>query len=104
MNKAQLARHLANHLSSPARLAAGGRRLTRADARELLEELHRVCVRELRATGSSSIPKVVKLVVERRAPRRGRHPVTGEPMVIPARRVVRTRVSSLVRAEVEGLP
>ena len=104
MNKAQLARHMVEHFSARARLAAGGRRLTREEAREFLEELHRVCVRELRATGSFSIPKVAKLVVERRRPRRGRHPVTGEPMAIPARRVVRTRVSSLVRAEVEEPP
>ncbi len=104
MNKAQLVRHMVEQFSAPARLAAGGRRLTRDEAREFLAELQRVCIRELRTTGSFSIPKVAKLVLERRAPRRGRDPVTGEPMAIPARRVVRTRVSGVIRAEVEAPP
>ena len=99
-----MVRHMVKHFSAPGRLAAGGRPVTRDEAREFLEELQRVCIRELRMTGSFSIPKVAKLVFERRAPRRGRNPVTGEPMVIPAQRVVRARVSSLIRAAVEGPP
>ncbi|MCE2515093.1 MAG: HU family DNA-binding protein [Acidobacteria bacterium] len=46
--------------------------------------------------------KVAKLVVETRRQRRGRRPVTGNPIVIPGRRVVRARVSRLVRDSVDG--
>ena len=81
--------------------AEGGRLLSRADAREFLEELQRVCVRELADADSFSISKIAKLVVETRPQRRGRDPNTGKTTTIPARRVVRARVSRLVRDAVE---
>ena len=103
MTKAQVCRHMACHFEARARAGAtGGRRLTRDDAREFLDELRRLCVDELADAGRFSIPKVAKLVVETRRPRRGRDPVSGETTVIPARRIVRARVSAVVREAVEG--
>ena len=100
MNKAQLCRHMVRHFDARA-LAVGGVRLRRKDAREFLEELERLCVRELADAGQFSIPKVAKLVVKTRRPRRGRDPSTGKTLEIPARRVVRARISRSVREAVE---
>ena len=97
MNKAQLCQHMVRHLR-----ARGGRPLRRDEAWEFLDELQRVCVRELAAAGRFSLSKMAKFVVETRRPRLGRDPVTGQPLGIPARRVVRARVSRLVRDAVEG--
>lgn len=105
MTKAQVCRHMASHFEARARArATGGRPLTRDDAREFLDELRRLCVRELADTGRFSIPKVAKLAVETRRQRRGRDPVSGNTVVIPARRIVRARASALVREAVEGRP
>ena len=105
MTKAQVCRHMACHFEARARdRAAGGRPLTRDDAREFLDELRRLCVRELSDGGRFSIPKVAKLVVETRRERRGRDPVSGTTVVIPARRIVRARVSAVVRDAVEDRP
>ena len=100
MDKAQLCRHMVRHFDARAR-AVGGVRLRRNDAHEFVDELQRLCVRELADVGRFSIPKVAKLVVETRRPRRGRNPVNGRPLVIPARRVVRARISRSVREAVE---
>ena len=102
MTKAQVCRHMAGHFEARARAhATGGKPLTRDDACEFLDELRRLCVRELSDAGRFSIPKVAKLVVETRGPRRGRDPVSGTTVVIPARRIVRARVSAVVRDAVE---
>ncbi len=95
MSKAQLCQHMAEHFRTL------GEPITRDVAREFLAELQRVCARELTDRGQFRIPKVVKLVMEPRPPRRGRDPVTGEPMVIPARRVLRARASSVLRDALE---
>ncbi len=71
MTKAQLCQQMANHFRTRAG-AGNGRRLSRDDAREFLEELQRLCVRELRDTGHFSISKIAKLVVATRRQRRGR--------------------------------
>ena len=83
MNKALLSQHMADHFR------ARGRALNRHDAREFLNELERVARRELRERGKFRIPKLATLVVEHRPARQGRSPNTGEPLRIPARRVVR---------------
>ncbi len=103
MTKQQLCRHMVHHFRARA-TAAGGRPLSRADAQEFLEELQRVCVCELASRGSFSISGIVKLVMHRRPGRRGRDAVSGHSIVIPPRRVVRARISSLVRRVVEGPP
>ena len=101
MTKAQLCRHMVRHFEARAGVG-GGVRLRGKDAREFLDELQRLCVRELADVGHFSVPKVAKLVIETRAPRRGRDPITGKALEIPARRVVRARISGPVRKAVEG--
>ena len=101
MNNVQLCRHVVSHFRTRAH-AEGGRRLSRDDAREFLEELQRLRVRELTDVGHFSISKIAKLVAETRHQRRGRDPITGKEITIPARSIVRARVSSRVRDAVEG--
>ena len=96
MDKARLSQHMADHFR------ARGRRFSRADAREFLAELQRVCARELAEHGETSVPGIAKLRVETRLPRVGRDPVTGQPMQIPRRRIVQARISRLMRRGVEG--
>ena len=100
MTKIDLCVHLAQHFRS---LTGTGRpAINRDGVRALLQELERVCLQELKAKGQFSVTGIAKLVVESRRARRGRNPVTGEAITIPARRVVRARISSKIRRELEG--
>ena len=95
MTKTQLAAHMVGHFRRR------GRPLHRDDAREFLAELQRVCLREMQDHGQFRISGIAKLVLERRPARMVRDPVTGGRLRIPARLVVRARVSSVVRKAVE---
>ncbi|MCY4661113.1 MAG: HU family DNA-binding protein [Acidobacteria bacterium] len=68
MDKAQLCKHF----------ASADRRLRRADAREFLAELQRLCERELLEAGQFTVPGIAKLVVQERRARKGRNPVTAD--------------------------
>ena len=95
VNKAQLCTHMVKHFAT-SKLA-----LRRADAHEFLEELRRLCERQLLEVGQFAVPGVAKLVVEHRGARKGRSPVTGRAIVIPARQVVRARIAKRIREAVE---
>ena len=87
MGKTDLMAHFVEHF------AARGLTLRRADAREFLEELHRLCVQQLNDTGEFMLPRMGKFVLRQRATRTGRNPRTGEPIQIQARKVVTVRVA-----------
>ena len=95
MDKAQLCAHMVKHF------AGSERRLRRDDAREFLKEQQRMCERQLLEVGKFTVPGVAKLVVQKRRARRGRSPVTGQPIVIPARQVVGARISGKIRKAIE---
>ncbi len=95
MDKAHLCAHMVKHF------AGSGRRLRRDDAREFLEELRRVCERELLEVGQFTVPGLAKLLVQKRRARKGRNPVTGQPLVIPPRQVVGARISGKIRKAIE---
>lgn len=95
MTKAELSQHLADFNASR------GRRFNRTDVAALLSELQRLCLQQMVETGEFSVPGIVRLVTEHRAPRRVRDPTTGRPMTIPARQVVRARISRHVRGTAE---
>ena len=95
IDKAGLCAHMVRHF------AESDVKLTRADAREFLDEMQRLCERQLLEVGQFSVPGVAKLVVEERRPRKGRSPVTGKPIVIPARQVVRARIAKRIREVIE---
>ena len=95
MDKARLCAHMVKHF------AGSDRRLRRSDACEFLEELQRVCERHLLEVGRFTVPGIAKLMMQERRARKGRNPVTGQPIVIPPRQVVEARISGKIRKAVE---
>ena len=64
-----------------------------ADAREFLEELQRLCVRQLKETDEFTLPSMAEFVVRQRAARTTRNPRTGDPIQLEAREAVTARVA-----------
>ena len=78
-------------------------------AKAALPKKHVATVLELLATlaakeakNSFQIPGLGKLALRHRAARMGRNPQTGEPLKIPAKRVVRFRVAKALKDAVLG--
>ncbi len=65
--------------------------ITKKAANEILNHLAELAYRH--AKNSFTIPGLGKLVLVRRKARIGRNPQTGEPLKIPAKRVVKFRVA-----------
>lgn len=84
MTKAKIAEYLAKKLDVPKRRAS-----------QFLEELATLAHREARNT--FTLPGIGKLVLVNRKARMGRNPQTGQPIHIPARRVVRFRVAKAAK-------
>ena len=91
MRKTDLIAHYVAHLSA----FDGG--FGRAHAREVVEELQRVCRRQLLETGEFSIPGIATLRLHPRPAHAVRNPATGERMTISARTVVRARIAKPLR-------
>jgi DNA-binding protein HU-beta len=71
--------------------------LKRAQAREFFDELTALAEKELKRSGEFTLPGMVKLVVQRRKPRMGRNPATGEAIKIPAKTVVKARIAKQMK-------
>ena len=65
--------------------------LTKKQAVEVLEQIAQLAYKN--AKNSFTLPGLGKLVLVNRAARMGRNPATGEPIQIPAKRVVKFRVA-----------
>ncbi len=65
--------------------------ITKKAANEILNHLAELAYKN--AKNSFTIPGLGKLVLVRRKARMGRNPQTGEPLKIPAKRVVKFRVA-----------
>ncbi len=89
MTKAKIAEHLADKLDT-----------TKKHATTFLEELAKLAHRE--AKNSFTLPGLGKLVLVNRKARMGRNPQTGEPIRIPAKKVVRFRVAKAAKDAVLG--
>jgi DNA-binding protein HU-beta len=89
MTKAQLVGRLAEK--------AG---ITKASAGAVLDEIASLAAKE--AKNGFTIPGVGKAVLVNRKARMGRNPQTGEPIRIPAKRVVRFRVAKALKDAVLG--
>jgi len=89
MTKAKVADYLAGKLD-----------VTKKQANMFLEHLATLAYRE--AKNSFTIPGIGKLVLVNRKARMGRNPRTGEPIRIPARRVVRFRVAKAAKDAILG--
>jgi DNA-binding protein HU-beta len=90
MTKSQVISHLADK--------AG---LTKKQVAGLMEELQGLAVKEAKKSGFV-LPGFGKLILSNRKARMGRNPQTGEPIKIPAKRVVRFRVAKAIKDAILG--
>ena len=91
LRKTDLIVHFIEHF------AARDVKLRRSDAREFLEELHRLCVSQLNDTGEFTLPGLVKFVARDRPARNGRNPRTRETIRIEPRRVATGRIAKQLK-------
>ncbi|OLD43482.1 MAG: HU family DNA-binding protein [Bacillati bacterium ANGP1] len=89
MTKSKVADYLAGKLALPKKTAAA-----------FLEEMAQLAYRE--AKNTFTLPGLGKLVLVNRKARMGRNPQTGEPIRIPAKRVVRFRVAKAAKDAILG--
>jgi DNA-binding protein HU-beta len=90
MTKSAVITHLAEKAS-----------LTKKQVAGLIDEFHALAVKEAKKVGFV-VPGFGKLVLSNRKARMGRNPQTGEPIKIPAKRVVRFRVAKAMKDAVLG--
>jgi DNA-binding protein HU-beta len=95
-----------------AKKAADGKRLTQSQVissladqsdlnkkvvKEVLTNLADLAIKETKKKGEFVFPGIGKLVRSDRKARMGRNPATGEPIKIPAKKVVKFRVSKAAK-------
>ena len=69
--------------------------ITKATAGALLDELASLAAKE--AKNGFTVPGIGKVVLVNRKARMGRNPQTGQPIKIPAKRVVRIRIAKALK-------
>ena len=89
MTKSQIADHL-----------AGKAGITKKTAVQLLDDFAALAYRE--ANHAFVVPGIGQLVLANRKARMGRNPQTGEPIKIPAKRVVKFRVAKMAKDSILG--
>ncbi len=89
MTKSQIADHL-----------AGKAGITKKVAVQILDDLCALAYKE--AKNMFVVPGIGKLVLANRKARMGRNPQTGEPIKIPAKRVVKFRVAKMAKDAILG--
>ncbi len=102
MRKTDLLAHYVEHFST------SDIEFRRAHAREVFEELRRVCSRQLLEAGEFTIPGIATFKLHKREARPGRNPATGKAITISARSVVRARIAKQLKDTVssgaDGMP
>ena len=86
MTKGQIVSHFAGKFD-----------LTKKTASGIIEEVAALAVSETKKTGSFTVPGIGKLVLVKRKARMGRNPATGATIKIPAKTVVKMRVSKAAK-------
>lgn len=89
LTKSQIIKTLADKTELPKKKVA-----------EVIDEMVKLAYKE--AKNSFTIPGLGKLVLVNRAARVGRNPQTGEPIKIPAKRVLKFRISKQAKEAVLG--
>ncbi len=84
MTKSQIAKHIAEKFE-----------ITKKTSVSILEELATLAAKQAR--NGFTFPGVGKLVVVKRKARMGRNPQTGEPIKIPAKTVLKFRISKSMK-------
>jgi DNA-binding protein HU-beta len=82
LTKAQIVSHIAQKCDIPKKSAAAA-----------LEGLVALAISETKKAGVFVLPGIGKLVLVQRKARMGRNPATGEPIKIPAKKVVKMRIA-----------
>ncbi len=82
MTKTQIVAHFAEKFE-----------LTKKDAAAIITEVAALAVGQTKKVGEFTIPGIGKLVKAKRKARKGRNPATGETIKIPAKTVVKMRLS-----------
>ena len=93
MGKAMTKSQIADHL-------AGKSGITKKVATELLDNLAALSYKE--AKNAFTLPGIGRLVLSHRKARTGRNPQTGEPIKIPAKKVVKFRVAKAAKDSILG--
>lgn len=93
MGKALTKSQILDHLSKKTDL-------TKKDAGLVIEEMAKLAYKE--AKNGFTLPGLGKLVLVNRKARMGRNPQTGEPIKIPAKRVVKFRVAKACKDSILG--
>jgi DNA-binding protein HU-beta len=83
-----------------AELAEKNEPLTKVQVKALLETLTALAYKE--AKNGFTLPGLGKLVLMKRAARMGRNPATGESIKIPAKTVLKFRVSKAAKEAING--
>lgn len=91
MTKTQLVHHLAEKIGTTNKAAAA-----------LLDNLAHTAIKETKKNGTFSFLGIGKLVKANRKARMGRNPQTGEAIKIPARTVVKFRMSKSTKDALAG--
>ena len=71
--------------------------LTKKDAKAILDEMANLATTQAKKVGEFTIPGIGKLVKDKRKARKGRNPATGEEIKIPAKTVVKMRLSKVCK-------
>ncbi len=82
MSKSQVTKYFAEKFEMPKKQAAA-----------ILEEVANLAIAQTKKNGVFVIPGIGKAVKAKRKARTGRNPATGEPIKIPAKTVVKLRLS-----------
>ena len=91
LTKTQLIRHLAEKTELPNKTAAA-----------FLEQLADTAIKETKKNGIFVVPGLGRLVKAHRKARVGRSPMSGEPIQIKAKTVVKFRVAKAAKASIAG--
>lgn len=82
MTKTQIVAHFAEKFNMP-----------KTAVKDFLDELVDLAAKETKKVGAFTIPGIGKLTKTKRKARKGRNPATGEEIKIPAKTVVKMRLS-----------
>lgn len=82
MSKSQVTKYFAEKFELPKKTAAA-----------IVDEVANLAVAQTKKVGVFVLPGIGKLVKAKRKARTGRNPATGEPIKIPAKTVVKMRLS-----------
>jgi len=86
MTKTQIVSHFAKKFELSKRTSA-----------TILDEVAALAISETKKNGSFNLPGIGKLVLSKRKARMGRNPATGKPIKIPAKPVVKMRITKAAK-------